>query len=293
MAESELNDKLSNSRNNIMLKIGFPIATLGCLALYMVEKVTTSSYKLNSSSSIILYFFISLAVLLPLTLQRLKVRTSIIAYTIMVTYFLAIYSVVFFYKERALSTAWAGYILVVFICTSLSPSIKMLIFSLVGGVLGNLLLYLLYGSKTLNIDTGDYYSRIFIVIFAGITGFLINRQLLNEALKNHRNSVELARSELFLLQAQIRPHFLDNILSVISYFVKSDPEKANNLIFELSDYLRLSINNTNKNFDESYINEEIALIRSYLAMQEMCFPNKLKVEYFIEDHCNYKIPHLI
>jgi sensor histidine kinase YesM len=40
------------------------------------------------------------------------------------------------------------------------------------------------------------------------------------------------------LQAQIKPHFIQNALSVISSLSIKDPHKAKSLILDLSDFLR-------------------------------------------------------
>jgi len=47
------------------------------------------------------------------------------------------------------------------------------------------------------------------------------------------------------LQAQIKPHFLYNTLNTIVSFCYTDPDRAGELILELSNYLRSSFDFTN------------------------------------------------
>ena len=53
-----------------------------------------------------------------------------------------------------------------------------------------------------------------------------------------KQTAELAVSaELYFLQSQIKPHFLYNTLNTINSFIRTDPEKARELLIELSNYL--------------------------------------------------------
>ena len=53
-----------------------------------------------------------------------------------------------------------------------------------------------------------------------------------------RQRADLARSELRALQAQISPHFVYNTLTTIASFVRTDPDRARELITEFADFTR-------------------------------------------------------
>ncbi len=53
----------------------------------------------------------------------------------------------------------------------------------------------------------------------------------------------LRKAELRRLQAQIRPHFLFNTLNTVVSFCRTDPNKARQLLLELSFFLRNSFQN--------------------------------------------------
>jgi two-component system sensor histidine kinase AlgZ len=87
----------------------------------------------------------------------------------------------------------------------------------------------------------------------------------------------LAReAELAALKAQIRPHFLFNSLNSISALASSDPPRAQQMCVLLGDFLRKSLALGEK--ASISIGEELALSRSYLAVEELRFGSRLEVE---------------
>lgn len=96
-----------------------------------------------------------------------------------------------------------------------------------------------------------------------------------QTLAHLKESVDKAiASEISFLQAQIKPHFLHNALSVISSLTVSDPRQAKGLLIHLSEYLRNS-------FDFAQFNEmvslaqEIDLVNAYVAIEKARFGARL------------------
>src|SRR3712207_9144216 len=54
------------------------------------------------------------------------------------------------------------------------------------------------------------------------------------------------KAELKALYSQINPHFLFNVLNTIASFVRMDPNKAREVIIDLSTYLRYNIENSDR-----------------------------------------------
>lgn len=50
----------------------------------------------------------------------------------------------------------------------------------------------------------------------------------------------LAEAELRALRAQISPHFVYNALTTIAAFVRTDPDRARELLLEFADFTRYS-----------------------------------------------------
>jgi LytS/YehU family sensor histidine kinase len=96
----------------------------------------------------------------------------------------------------------------------------------------------------------------------------------------------LAReAELAALKAQIRPHFLFNSLNSISALAGSDPPRAQQMCVLLGDFLRKSLALGEK--ASISIGDELALSRSYLAVEELRFGARLGVEEDLDQrgHC--------
>jgi two-component system LytT family sensor kinase len=93
-------------------------------------------------------------------------------------------------------------------------------------------------------------------------------------------AVLLRDAELFKLRQQLQPHFLYNSLNSISALVMISPERAQDMIGKLSDFLRNSVRREAE--DKINIDEELLYIESYLAIESVRFGDRLKVS--IEKH---------
>jgi len=92
----------------------------------------------------------------------------------------------------------------------------------------------------------------------------------------------LARdAELKALKAQIDPHFLFNSLNSISALTASDPAKAREMCVLLSDFLRSSLKMGDR--ERIPLGEELALARNFLAIQQVRFGARLRIEEDIGD----------
>lgn len=115
-----------------------------------------------------------------------------------------------------------------------------------------------------------------------------------KTLEKMRESVQDAiKMESIFLQAQIKPHFLYNALSVIMALCYIDGEKAGNLLGELSNYLRgtLDIDPHNSLIT---LKKEISIVKSYVELEKARFGDRLKVDFNIDErYFKYKIPALI
>lgn len=98
------------------------------------------------------------------------------------------------------------------------------------------------------------------------------------------------KAEIKALQAQINPHFLFNALNTITSFVRIDPNKARELIINLSTYLRYNLEIGDKPVD---IYKEIEQVKAYIEVEKARFGDKLNVIYDIDDNLDIKIPSLI
>jgi len=113
-----------------------------------------------------------------------------------------------------------------------------------------------------------------------------------KTLVNLKTSVDQAMAaELAFLQAQIKPHFLYNALNTISSFCDTNPQRAEQLINTLANYLRTSFDFSNLEKFVS-IKKELSLVRSYLEIEQARFGSSMNIKFDIDDSLRVNIPPL-
>jgi sensor histidine kinase YesM len=83
----------------------------------------------------------------------------------------------------------------------------------------------------------------------------------------------LRQAELDALRMRLQPHFLFNSLQNISVLTQHDPVTAGRMLTRLGDLLRASL--AGDGGSETTLAAEVALTRSYLAVEEMRFGDRL------------------
>lgn len=81
------------------------------------------------------------------------------------------------------------------------------------------------------------------------------------------------------LQARIRPHFLFNSLNSAIALVREDPARAETLLEDLSELFRHALVEQGESVT---LSEEVQLARSYLAIEQVRFGERLRVEWAID-----------
>ncbi|MEV1286675.1 histidine kinase [Micromonospora sp. NPDC049679] len=84
----------------------------------------------------------------------------------------------------------------------------------------------------------------------------------------------LARAEVRALRAQISPHFIYNALTAIASFVRTDPERARDLILEFAEFTRYSFR---AHGEFTTLAEELRSIDRYLTIERARFGDRLQV----------------
>ncbi|WP_045520693.1 sensor histidine kinase [Neobacillus niacini] len=97
------------------------------------------------------------------------------------------------------------------------------------------------------------------------------------------------KAELKALQTKINPHFLFNALNAIASTTRKNPEKARELIINLSGYMRYNLEISDQFID---IHKELEQVRDYVEIEKARFGNRLTVEYDV-DEVNVNIPSLL
>ncbi|MET4428376.1 MULTISPECIES: histidine kinase [unclassified Mycolicibacterium] len=84
----------------------------------------------------------------------------------------------------------------------------------------------------------------------------------------------LDRAEVLALRAQISPHFIYNALNTIASFVRTDPDRARELILEFADFTRYSFRAAGQ---YTTLSDELRNIDRYLTLERARFGEALKV----------------
>lgn len=99
-------------------------------------------------------------------------------------------------------------------------------------------------------------------------------------------------SELTSLKSQINPHFLFNSLNSISSLTMISPEKAQDMVINLSEFLRYSLSNKKETL--TTFENELTNIERYLKIEKIRFGKRLKVDRNIQEESkSMLIPGLI
>ena len=81
-------------------------------------------------------------------------------------------------------------------------------------------------------------------------------------------------AEVRALRAQISPHFIYNSLTTIASFVRTDPERARELLLEFADFTRYSFR---RHGEFTTLAEELRSIDRYLVLERARFGDQLQV----------------
>jgi two-component system LytT family sensor kinase len=81
-------------------------------------------------------------------------------------------------------------------------------------------------------------------------------------------------AELRALRAQISPHFIYNSLAAIASFVRTDPDRARDLLLEFADFTRYAFR---RGGAFTTLAEELGNIEHYLALEQARFGDRLQV----------------
>jgi two-component system LytT family sensor kinase len=89
-----------------------------------------------------------------------------------------------------------------------------------------------------------------------------------------RSRTLLMEAEVRALRAQISPHFIYNSLTTIASFVRTDPERARELLLDFADFTRYSVR---RHGEFTTLAEELRSIDRYLTLERARFGDQLRV----------------
>jgi len=126
----------------------------------------------------------------------------------------------------------------------------------------------------------------FIYVFVFLIDWIIRHFNTTIKLRN-----EKAKTELMHLKSQVNPHFFFNMLNNLYGLVGTDAKKAQDLILQLSDMMRYSIYEGEK--DKVTLKEEVEYLKNYIALHKMRYHKSIDVKFNIDIEEDYKVLPLL
>lgn len=144
------------------------------------------------------------------------------------------------------------------------------------------------GTLKIYFDTKENVTASNQYLVEGLS-LLISTQLELSSVENLKTMAKEA--ELKALQTQINPHFLFNALHTTSFFVRKDPNKAREIIIDLSTYLRYNLENACKLVP---LEMELEQVKAYFNIEKARFGDKISLSIDVDENVkNINIPSLI
>ncbi len=102
----------------------------------------------------------------------------------------------------------------------------------------------------------------------------------------------VTRAQVEALQARIRPHFLFNSMNTVAALIHVDPAAAERTVEDLSELFRAALGQHDT--ADGTLGEELALIERYLAIEQLRFGTRLRVQRELDDlPPDFPLPRLL
>ena len=127
----------------------------------------------------------------------------------------------------------------------------------------------------LTTKVGLYWGTL-IAVFA----LDLYRKYHGERLRAAELQTRLAQAQLQALKMQLQPHFLFNTLNAIAVLIYRAPEAAEQMVTQLSEMLRISLDRVG--VQEVTLGQELEFLEKYLEIERTRFQDRLRVEVRVE-----------
>ena len=116
------------------------------------------------------------------------------------------------------------------------------------------------------------------------------RELLQQQYEITRQQLEIANQRVDIMVLQMRPHFIYNTMTSIYCLCTQDPEKAQQVVRDFTDYLRKNFTAIASDAPIPFTSE-LEHTRAYLAVEQVQYAKSLFVEYDTP-HTFFRVPPL-
>jgi len=150
-------------------------------------------------------------------------------------------------------------------------------------------------SVAISLDFNPVLGYTLIAYYTLLIGLIIG-YFIHWILRNIKSIIRLknekAKTELMHLKSQVNPHFFFNMLNNLYGLVGKDSKKAQELILKLSDMMRYSIYDGEK--DTVLLSEEVTYLENYIELHKMRYHKAIDVQFNMDIKDNdYEINPLL
>lgn len=138
-----------------------------------------------------------------------------------------------------------------------------------------------------NVFKGYAIAYLSIIIATEVLFFFLN---VEKNLKLAKEEEKLKDAQIRIMLSQIQPHFIYNSLSSISTLIQIDPDKAQKALDDFTEYLRLNLSSITESRLIPF-EDELRHIKTFVALEELRFPKRVKVIYEL-DLTDFYVPPL-
>lgn len=129
------------------------------------------------------------------------------------------------------------------------------------------------------------------LLMAALITLMVLRYFHLQYQRRRQEEAEL-EARVAALQARIQPHFLFNSMNTIASLIASDPERAEEVVLDLSDLFRVSLNTAGDRLIA--LGEELRLCERYLAIEQLRLGPRLRVTWTLDNTADdFPLPPLI
>ncbi len=174
-------------------------------------------------------------------------------------------------------------------------------------VLIGLCIYAFYNVLNLLFDENEVYlaflqssllwrvvlaTTIYMLIALNYYVIIYNEEFKFRKIQELELKESLKESELTMLKSQLNPHFIFNSLNSISSLTITNPEKAQEMVISLSEFLRYAIKPTPAKLIK--LGSELEAIEQFISIEKVRFGDRLTVKIDCDAACKNKlVPPLI
>ncbi|MDB5201917.1 MAG: sensor histidine kinase [Ferruginibacter sp.] len=176
-----------------------------------------------------------------------------------------------------------------------------IVFSILFGVIAESIDFLI-GYKPERLQKYSKAERLFLSSFNALWLILIwnlSYYIYHYVERNRKQELDTFRLEAMVkslelktIKSHINPHFIFNALNSIRALVDENPERARTAITELSNILRSSLRAEQQ--ETVPLQQELDIVRDYLALEHMRFEERLQIEMDIDpDTLTQSVPPMM